>query len=426
MQGWSASGQTFWWQGWQGTRWRRTSERRDQGRHWPGLVRAAEEDDRGRPGRGRQVGRARVGADEQVGPLEEGGRLGDRQPPGPVAEAVVRRQELAATAGRPAPPTTTTRQPSSRNRPTRRLQCRGGQRLAAVPAPRWTASRGGSGAEPAGVQPVGLVPAGRSAASAGACDRDGPSASRRWPRRGRDGGGPRPAGAGPARPGLARASGRRRPGRASVDVDVDPGRGSSGAMPRRLEQGQPRADLVPAGDPLGDVGQQEPAAAHRPADPPGDARQGQDEHREDVAADVDAQVVAPRRGATGRGPRPPQSSAQRPGLPLEPGPLGELDAVDVRVGLEDLVVARRGQDVDRRLGVGGPEPGEQRAGQHGVAQVVELDDQDPPRGRRPARAGRTAARPPSRAVPDRVERVDRDPPPQLAVAVACRPARAWA
>ena len=38
MQGWSASGQTFWWQGWQGTRWRSTSECRDQGRHCLGWL----------------------------------------------------------------------------------------------------------------------------------------------------------------------------------------------------------------------------------------------------------------------------------------------------------------------------------------------------------------------------------------------------
>ena len=90
-------------------------------------------------------------------------------------------------------------------------------------------------------------------------------------------------------------------------------------------------------------------------------------------------------------PRPQTAPQQAPAarLPLEPGPLGDPDAVDVGVGLEDLVVARRGQDVDRRLGIGRPQPGDQRAGEHRVAQVVELDDQDSPRGDRPARAGRT-------------------------------------
>ena len=38
MQGWSASGQTFWWQGWQATRWRRIIECLDQGRHWCGWL----------------------------------------------------------------------------------------------------------------------------------------------------------------------------------------------------------------------------------------------------------------------------------------------------------------------------------------------------------------------------------------------------
>ena len=39
----------------------------------------------------------------------------------------------------------TIRQPSVRNRSMSVFQCRFGHRLAEVPAPRWTASRGGEG-----------------------------------------------------------------------------------------------------------------------------------------------------------------------------------------------------------------------------------------------------------------------------------------
>ena len=62
--------------------------------------------------------------------------------------------------------------------------------------------------------------------------------------------------------------------------------------------------LVAAGDPRGHVGQQERAPAHRPADPSGDAGQGQHQDGQDVATDVDPQVVA---GA-------PERTAERPDL----------------------------------------------------------------------------------------------------------------
>ena len=38
------------------------------------------------------MGRSGIGADEQVGALQQGGGLGDAQGPGPIAEAVVRLQ----------------------------------------------------------------------------------------------------------------------------------------------------------------------------------------------------------------------------------------------------------------------------------------------------------------------------------------------
>ena len=60
----------------------------------PVLIGSAEEDDRERARRCRQVRRAGIGADEEVGPFEQGGGLGDRQAAGPVAEPIVRRQVL--------------------------------------------------------------------------------------------------------------------------------------------------------------------------------------------------------------------------------------------------------------------------------------------------------------------------------------------
>ena len=213
----------------------------------------------------------------------------------------------------------------------------------------------------------------------------------------------------------------RRPGLAEQEGDTRPvpiarvGEHPRGAVlgdPQGFEQGQPRVDFVAAGDPAGHVGQQEAAAAHRPADPPGDARQGQHQDRQDVAPDVDPQVVTL---AAQRPPEPPDRRAERlaAGIALEPVAVGEVDAVDVRVGLEDLAVARRGQHVDRRAGIRGPQPREQGAGQDGVAQVVELHDQDAPGARPGAPAWRIARR----TSPPRPPRRSRGRP--LASATCC-------
>ena len=52
-----------------------------------GRVRAAEQHDPRRPDRGGQVGRARVGADEQVGLFQHGGQLDQAQSTGPIGHA---------------------------------------------------------------------------------------------------------------------------------------------------------------------------------------------------------------------------------------------------------------------------------------------------------------------------------------------------
>ena len=90
------------------------------------------------------MSRARIRADEQVGPLEQRGRLGDRQAAGPVAQPVVRledarKRKRPRSRRRPRPASH-----SSRNRSIRTFHDRVGQRLAAFPAPRCTARSGGS------------------------------------------------------------------------------------------------------------------------------------------------------------------------------------------------------------------------------------------------------------------------------------------
>ena len=71
----------------------------DQGVSGPGppllwLVGSAEENHRQRAGRRRQVGRPGIGADEQVGPFQQGRGLSDREPAGPVAQPLVTSKHL--------------------------------------------------------------------------------------------------------------------------------------------------------------------------------------------------------------------------------------------------------------------------------------------------------------------------------------------
>ena len=366
--------------------------------------------DRGRARRGRQVRRAESAPMNRSARSRKAAVCGDGQPARSSRGGRGAARGAEAASASSGPPTTTTRQPSSRNRAIRAFQWPGGQRLAAVPAPRWTASSGaGAPNRPAWSQSASSQPG----PSARAPTARVPRATAARPAAGDAGRRPRGR-ARPRRRARPRGAGGR-PATRSRSVDVDATRaGPSAGDPEAFEQGQPRADLVPAGDPVGDVGQQEPAAPHRPADPPRDARQGQDEHGQDVAPDVDAQVVARARGATGRAPRPPRRSAQRPRSPLEPGPLGQADAVDVRVGLEDLAVARRGEHVDRaprdrRRGAGRSSGLVRTASPRWSSWTTRIR-----RGRldRPGRPDQ----PPERASatePDGVERADRDPPPHL-------------
>ena len=202
----------------------------------------------------------------------------------------------------------------------------------------------GKRAEPTGVQPVGI---GGPRPTLGGGESQLAAIVRTAPPAGTDGD-LEPARRFPG-PGLGQPASHGCPV-LIVDMDVDPRRFVGGDA-QRLQQGQPRADLVTAANPVGDVGEQERAAAHRPADPPRNAPQGQHQHRQHIAADVDSQVVPL---AADRPAQLPDRAEQAPaaGVPLEPGPLGDPDPVHVGVGLEDLVIARRGQHVDRRRRIG--------------------------------------------------------------------------
>ena len=388
MQGWSASGQTFWWHGRQGTWCRRTSDRRDHGRHCASRFVPLKRTTEGGPRAGRQVRRAGVGADEQVGAFEEGGRLG----------TVIR--------------------PVQSRRPRVRLEHRGGVGVlgaaddddppAVVEEP---ARSGPSSAPAASAWPRSRPRGGRRAAGPG--HRTGPRAASRA----RRGDSRRPRDADAAMVAADRDRRAALPGRDRRQTVADrtvtgrvratprgaswPTRirsrsvtctatraGPSAGDAQAFEQGQPRADLVAAGNPVGDVGQQEPAPAHRPADPPGDARQGQDEHRQDVAPDVDPEVVAlaPERTA-----QRPDRRAHRPAARgrARTSSASELDAVDAagRPRTPRGCSARRARRSSPRDRPRGAARG---AGWSGPRRpVVELDEQDPPRGRPRRRRGRT-------------------------------------
>ena len=345
MQGWSASGQTFWWQGLQGTRWRRTSERRDQGRHWPGwlvpLKRTTESDARA----GRQVRRAGIGADEQVGPLEQGGRLGDGHPPGPVAEVGRAAASTAAAGGVLGPadhdhPPAVVEEPRDQGLPVaggpalgrgpraevdgqqRRRRSRTGRRAASRRRPRGPAARTATRSSSA------RPPRGRGAAVARTAAAAGRGA------------------ASLVGPGLAEPVGRRRPVAVRRRARP-PGRARRPAMPSRSSRASREpTSCRPGTQSATSVSRNPPPPIAQPTRRGMPARASTSTVRMSPA-DVDAQVVTPRRGAIGPAPRPPSPAPSGPGRRSNQVRVGQADAVDVRVGLEDLAVARRGQHVDR-------------------------------------------------------------------------------
>ena len=120
-------------------------------------------------------------------------------------------------------------------------------------------------------------------------------------------------------------------------MDLDPRRFVA-SNAQRVQQGQARANLVTAANPVRDVSEQERATAHGPSHPPRNSPQGQDQNRQHIAPDVDSQVVL---CAADRPAQPPDLAEQAPaaGVPLEPGPLGDPHLVHTGVGLEYLVIA---------------------------------------------------------------------------------------
>ena len=120
---------------------RRTSERRDHGRHWPGRLVPLKSTTEATPALA-----ARCDGPESA-PMNRSARssraavwVKESRPVQSCRSA--RGWSTAAASASSGPPTTITRQPSSRNRAIRAFQWPGGHRLAAVPAPRWTTRSG--------------------------------------------------------------------------------------------------------------------------------------------------------------------------------------------------------------------------------------------------------------------------------------------
>ena len=273
MQGWSARGQSFWWQGWQGTRWRRISEWRDQGRHWPGWLVPLKRMTESVPAE------AARWAGPESAPMNRSARSSSAVVWVTVSRPVQSRsrswpgQHLGRRrvfrAAHDDDPPAVLEEPLDQA-----CSSAAGPPLGRGAGPEVDGQEGRQRAEPAGVEPVGIAGGARDAVGA---------RRRRWSpaivgATPGDDGGRRldPAGL-PAGPGLGEPAADRRRGRRRRRARATRAR-LVGGDPQRLQQRQPRADLVPAADPVGDVGQQEPAPAHRPADPPRDAPQGQHQH----------------------------------------------------------------------------------------------------------------------------------------------------
>ena len=120
-----------------------------------------------------------------------------------------------------------------------------------------------------------------------------------------------------------------------VDMDLDPQRFVA-SNAQRVQQGQARANLVTAANPVRDVSEQERPTAHGPSHPPRNPPQGQDQNRQHIAPDVDSKVVL---RAADRPTQPPDL-AERPSdeVPLEPRPPPTAPG-HTGVGLEYLVIA---------------------------------------------------------------------------------------
>ena len=229
----------------------------------PGLVGPAEQDDREGAGRGRQVRRSGIRADEEVGPLQECGRLRRRSGcrSSRAAGRGARGRSTAAGLRFPRPP-----RPASRSRGSARsglFHDRRGQRLAALPAPRCTARRGGSGENRSACSQSGFV--GRSTRS------PAKAAAPRVPSPGRTA---TPRGTGidfdpataSARPGVREPAGDRDP-ILVADVDVDASR-----LVRR--DSQPRRAVPAATGPRAGRGSRRRRRSARRPLPPSPSRRG--------------------------------------------------------------------------------------------------------------------------------------------------------
>ena len=278
----------------------------DQGVSGPGpplfwLVGSAEENHRQRAGRRGQVGRPGIGADEQVGPFQQGRGLSDREPAGPVAQPLVTSKHLGR--GRVFRPAHDDHAPAILQESLdERVPVPGGPALGRRAGTKMDRQKRGMRAEPTCVQPLGIggprPTLGGGESRLAAIVRTAPPAGTDWdlePSRCFPGPGPGQA-ASHGCPVLI------------IDMDLDPRRFVA-SNAQRVQQRQARANLVTAANPVRDVSEQELATAHGPSHPPRNSPQGQDQNRQHIAPDVDSKVVL---FAADRPTQPPDLAEQAP------------------------------------------------------------------------------------------------------------------
>jgi hypothetical protein len=128
--------------------------------------------------------------------------------------------------------------------------------------------------------------------------------------------------------------------------DVDGNANRNLARDAKLfQERQPRLHFVSVRYPRSSVRQQETAAAHGPAHASGNARKGHHQDSEHVTADIDPKLVSlVSQGTTETPHRGQQCPPARPAR--KPIPFRDGHPVNMRIGLEDGVVAWRREDMD--------------------------------------------------------------------------------
>jgi len=151
-------------------------------------------------------------------------------------------------------------------------------------------------------------------------------------------------------------------------------------------QGPTRLDLGPIGDVSRMVGQQEPATAAGPSQPPPGPAEPEHHGVGEFPTDVDPQIDPPPAQSPGTSQRCHDPGKPRGAASREAAGPGNVQSIDVWNRRENLPVPRPTEHFDRRGRISGPKRRQDRGGDDRVAEVVELDQQDPLRivRRRPA------------------------------------------